>query len=129
MISFALLGLTACATVPDAEKTLSPYLNEFIGKDVQYVKQHINLQQLDFKSSNRPYSETDQQLTYRILRPINIPVPIPTATGLSGGSRPFAASSFNHSTANSYKMDLNCDIHFNLKDNKVVNWTYKGKAC
>ena len=125
MFSFCLLGLTACTTIPNTEKTLNPYLNEFIGKDVQHLKQNIDFRKFDFKSSNRAYSESDQQLTYQILRTLRVPVPMTSIQ--AGPDRPGPTTNF--SASNSYDVDVSCNIRFNVKDNKVVDWTYSGKAC
>lgn len=128
IMSLCILGLMACATRPDTEKTLMPYLNEFIGKDIQHVKQHMDLQQFNFNSTNQPYLESNQRLIYRILRPVRISAPIPITTAAIGsGMQP--STKVSHSLPNSYNVDFNCDIQFNLKDNNVVDWKYTGKAC
>lgn len=131
-IGFCLLGLAACTTTPDLKQSLTPYLDQFIGKNGEDVKQNIDLKGLNYQSTNKPISESSQNITYRVLRPIRIPIPTPTVIG-SGSSGGFGGISptttIHHSSSSSYDVNFNCDITFHLNNNIVTGWTYKGRAC
>lgn len=126
----ALFALSACTTTPDMQQTLAPYLDQFIGKSAQDVKRTLNFEPFNFQAAKQPFSESEQKITYRILRPIRIPIPTTSVIGsASGGFGPAPSTSIQTSSSTSYDVNFNCDIHFNLKEDKVINWTYSGKAC
>lgn len=130
LCSISILGLSACTTTPNMQQTLTPYLDQFIGKSANDVKSTLNFDRFNFQSSKRPFRESDQKITYRILRPMRIPIPTTSVIGsASGGLGPAPSTSIQTNSSTSYDVNFNCDIHFNLKEDKVINWTYSGKAC
>ena len=129
LISGCMLSLAACATYSNKEEMLSSYLDEFIGKSPTYLKQNINFNALNLQSSNQPIAESNQSITYRILRPVRLPLPSPTAIGSAGGGFTGPSMSMHTSSADAYDVNFNCDIKFHLEANKVIDWKYSGKAC
>lgn len=127
LISSIVFTLTACAHTPSPQASLPTYLDQFIGQSSENLQQNLNLQQFGFQSSKNPYSKSNQHLTYKIDRPMTIP--IPTFTGGLGGGSGTAPIVQHGSLTNTYNLDMPCYIVFQLENNVIRQWSYKGKAC
>ncbi|WP_425320884.1 hypothetical protein [Acinetobacter guerrae] len=122
---YAVIGLTlfiqACATHTQPKVNLQDYLQQFIGQSAQ----QINLKALGYQVLDQP-NMTKSQLTYTILRPMNIPTPMVSNVEVGGTAVPLQLG--NHS-ANSYDVNFNCKIIFNLNNQIAESIQYQGKAC
>lgn len=118
---------TACVHTPSPQISLPTYLDQFIGKTSTELKQNLDFQQFGFQSQKKPYVESNQHITYKIDRPMTIP--IPTFTGGLGGGSGTAPIVPHGSLTNTYNLDMPCYIVFQLENNIIRQWNYKGKAC
>ena len=124
VLCFALL-LQACATSSQPKVNLSEYLQQFIGQSAQNIRQNIDLKSLGYQTLDQP-SLLNNQLSYTILRPINIPTPMVSNVDIGGTAVPLQLS---NRSANSYDVNFNCKIIFNLKNQIAESIQYEGKAC
>ncbi|MCU4414374.1 hypothetical protein KTH71_10060 [Acinetobacter sp. WU_MDCI_Axc73] len=118
-ISFSLLS--ACTTTGWKSNNLNEYLQQFVGQTSQQVQQTINLKSLGYQTAQKPTLQSDQ-LTYTVIRSLNIPTP--TARSFDGMTIQTGASG-----ANSYNLNIQCNIVFLLKNNIVQSYQYQGRAC
>ncbi|WP_165443241.1 hypothetical protein [Acinetobacter ihumii] len=117
--------LQACTTPSQHKVSLSEYLQQFIGQSVQDIEQNINLKSLGYQTLERPRL-LNNQLSYTILRPMNIPTPMVTNVDIGGTAVPLQ---LGNSSANSYDVNFNCKIIFNLNNQIAESIHYEGKAC
>ena len=126
---YAVIGVTlfiqACATHTQPKVNLQDYLKQFIGQSAQQIQQNLDLKSLGYQVLDQP-SITEKQLTYTILRPMNIPTPMVSNVEVGGNAIPLQLG--NHS-ANSYDVNFNCKIIFNLNNQIAESIQYQGKAC
>ncbi len=68
-------------------------------------------------------------MQYRIHRPISVPIPMfePNYGASSGGASGMQPTL--HTSANSYEVDMTCNITFHLENHILISWEAKGKAC
>ncbi|MFW2000814.1 hypothetical protein [Acinetobacter ursingii] len=118
-ICFSLFS--ACTTTGWKSKDLNAYLQQFVGQSTQQVQQTINLKSMGYQTTQKPILTSDQ-LTYTVIRSLNIPTP--TARSFDGMTIQTGASG-----ANSYNLNIKCDIVFLLKNNVVQSYQYQGRAC
>lgn len=129
IIFFALL-LQGCATPKWQSIQLQDYLQPYIGQSAQNIQQNLNLNDLGFQTLKHPQMTTNT-LTYTVLRPINIPIPI--AESISG-SGPNMGGSVRLNSASSrqqsYDVNFYCHIIFELDQQQIArSIRYEGKAC
>lgn len=118
------LGCTTPTTIP--RQNFSDYLDSFVGQSAHQIQETINFEQFGFHTVSQPLINTTDKIVYRIERKISLP--LPTFTGSASGSTSTTYSN-NTSMANSYQVNLNCDIYFNLQENKIISWEEHGKGC
>ena len=81
---FYLIGifliLQGCATAGWQSVKLQDYLQPYIGQSADQIQKNLSLRTLGFQTLKQP-KKTEQTLTFTVLRPINIPVPITQVYG------------------------------------------------
>lgn len=129
--SICFLLLQACSSAPAQNHTvISPtkialpdYLDQYIGQDVSSIRRQLNLHKLGYETLGSPI-QTSNQLSYTIVRRIQIPTPMPTMRSDSSvGAIPIPTATPY------YDVQLKCQVHFLLKDNIAQSVQYQGKAC
>ena len=129
--SICFLLLQACSSAPAQNHTvisstkiaLPDYLEQYIGQDVSSIRRELDLRQLGYETLGAPI-QTPNQLSYTIVRRIQIPTPMPTMRSDSSvGAIPIPT----HTPF--YDVQLECQVHFLLKDNIAQSIQYRGKAC
>ena len=129
--SICFLLLQACSSSPVQQHTvvspakiaLPDYLEQYIGQDVSSIRRELNLRKLGYETLGAPI-QTPNQLSYTIARRIQIPTPMPTMRSDSSvGAIPIPT----HTPF--YDVQLECQVHFLLKDNIAQSIQYRGKAC
>jgi len=127
---FYLIGifliLQGCATAGLQSVKLPDYLQPYIGQSADQIQKNLSLRTLGFQTLKQP-KKTEQTLTFTVLRPINIPVPITQVYGGDiGGAR------LGSTTTSQYSYDVNfyCHIIFDLDQQQIARTIrYEGKAC
>lgn len=117
--------LQACATPTQPKINLHDYLQQFIGQSAQTIQQNIDLKSLGYQVADQPMLSEDK-LVYTILRPMNIPIPIVSNVDIGGSAVPLQ---LGNNSANSYDVNFNCKIIFNLKNQIAESIQFQGKAC
>jgi hypothetical protein len=118
--------LASCTTAPTSSAfERQRYLESFIGKSSETIQSQLNLSQLGYQNISAGKLSPDR-LTYRVARPISIPIPMADnpALGLGSGSAVPIPSS-----ANSYDVDLSCIIEFSLKNSIATDVRLTGRTC
>ena len=118
--------LASCTTTPTSSTyERERYLTSFIGKSSQTIQSQLNLSQLGYQNISAGKLSPDR-LTYRVARPISIPIPMADNPAMdlgSGAAVPIPSSS------NRYDIDLNCVIEFSLKNNIATDVRLTGRTC
>ncbi|MBP7880243.1 MAG: hypothetical protein KAZ75_02020 [Acinetobacter sp.] len=129
IIFFALL-LQGCATPGWQSVQLQDYLQPYIGQSADDIQNKINLNDLGFQTLKQP-KKTDRSLIFTVLRPINIPVPMPQSFGESGSGMGSSARIGAVQTGQqSYDVNFYCHIIFELDQQQIArSIRYEGKAC
>ena len=123
-----LSGLMACQTTqPTSYMQLDQYLGRFIGQSSDHIRSHIDFKALGYQVNATP-ENTDQRLSYTILRPINIPM-INGSTAVTINSNGVPVIRSEPSSAQSYDIHFNCTVVFQLKNHIAQSVQYFGKAC
>lgn len=125
LLSFIMIYLNGCASHLHQSVDLQEYLKGFLGKSSDSIQQDINLRSLGFQVTNTP-QKTPNQLIYTILRPLSIPIPMVSNVDMRGGSVPIQSGSLS---SNSYDLNFNCKVIFQLKNDIAESIQYEGKAC
>lgn len=110
-------------TVSTTKIALPDYLEQYIGQDVASIRRQLNLRELGYETLGSPI-QTPNQLSYTIVRRIQIPTPMPTMrTDSSLGAVAIPT------TTPFYDVQLECQVHFMLRNNIAQSIQYRGKAC
>lgn len=122
--------LQACTTPRWQSIQLQDYLQPYVGQSATAIQNSLNLNELGFQTLKHPQMTTNT-LTYTVLRPINIPIPI--AESISG-SGPNMGGSVRLNSAStrqqSYDVNFYCHIIFELDQQQIArSIRYEGKAC
>jgi len=117
--------LTACTTTYQAQPNLDTYLEQFIGQSAEQIKAKINLPALGYELKGSPV-QTTNQLSYTILRPLAVPIPSRLQSVGTGGAVIAPPTSLG---ANSYEIDMYCQISFILQNNIAKDVQYRGRSC
>lgn len=118
--------LSACAatsTVPSYER--HRYLESFIGKSSETIRTQLNLSQLGYQNIS-PAELHPDRLSYRVARPISIPLPMADNPAMGIGS---GAAVPIPSGTHSYDVELSCLIEFKLKNNIATDVQFTGRTC
>ena len=122
----SIIALAGCTTTPTSSAfERQRYLESFIGKSSATIQSQLNLSQLGYQNISPGLLRPDR-LTYRVARPISIPLPMADnpALGLGSGSAvPIPSGS------NGYDISLSCLIEFSLKDNIATDVRLTGRTC
>jgi len=117
--------LNGCATKPHQSVDLQEYLKGFLGKSSTTIQQELNLRSLGFQIAHVP-QKTSNQLIYTILRPLSIPIPMVSNVEMGGNPVPIQSGTLG---SNSYDVNFNCKVIFQLKNDIAESIQYEGKAC
>jgi len=120
-----MMNVNGCTSHPRQSIDLQGYLKSFLGKSSATIRQDINLRSLGFQVANAP-QKTPNQLIYTILRPLNIPIPMVTNVDMRGNSVAIQSGNLG---GNSYDVNFNCKVIFQLKNDIAESIQYEGKAC
>lgn len=122
----SIIALAGCTTAPTSSiAERERYLESFIGKSSQTIQSQLNLSKIGYQYAY-PAELSADYLSYRVARPISIPLPMADnpAMGLGGGS------AVPIPTGNSrYDVNLTCLIQFRLKDNIATAVRLTGRTC
>lgn len=123
----ALSALYGCAASPSMNAMQrEAYLQQFIGKSSDDIRAQLDLSRLSYQQLRAPELRGNA-LIYTAARAISIPVPMAQnpALGMGAGS----AVPVPGTAANSYDVNLSCQIRFQLEQNiaKAVHLT--GRTC
>ena len=121
------IPLTGCQTNAPRQMNLDEYLQQFIGSSRSEIQQNLDFKALGYQTSKNIQS-TPTELSYTILRPLNIPMAGANATI---GSNAMGAPVIRyHMTATpTYDINFSCKVTFKLKDGIAQSIQYLGKAC
>ena len=125
LLCLIIMNVSGCTSHPRQSVDLQEYLKSFLGKSSATIQQDINLRSLGFQVSSAP-QKTSNQLIYTILRPLNIPIPMVTNVDMRGNS---VAIQSGNLSGNSYDVNFNCKVIFQLKNDIAESIQYEGKAC
>ncbi|MFH3939431.1 hypothetical protein ACJBLD_02135 [Acinetobacter nosocomialis] len=125
LLSVMSIYLNGCATQPRQSVDLQEYLKGFLGKSSTTIQQELNLRGLGFQIAHVP-QKTSNQLIYTILRPLSIPIPMVINVEMGGNPVPIQSGTLG---SNSYDVNFNCKVIFQLKNDIAESIQYEGKAC
>ncbi|AIL74437.1 MULTISPECIES: hypothetical protein [Acinetobacter] len=125
LLSVMSIYLNGCATQPRQSVDLQEYLKGFLGKSSTTIQQELNLRGLGFQIAHVP-QKTSNQLIYTILRPLSIPIPMVSNVEMGGNPVPIQSGTLG---SNSYDVNFNCKVIFQLKNDIAESIQYEGKAC
>lgn len=125
LLCLIMMNVNGCASHPRQSVNLQEYLKGFLGKPAATIQQDLNLRSLGFQVLKTP-QKTQDQLIYTILRPINIPIPMVSNVDMRGNSVAIQSGNLG---GNSYDVNFNCKVIFQLKNNIAQSIQYEGKAC
>ncbi|WP_336165934.1 hypothetical protein [Acinetobacter sp. 161(2023)] len=125
LLCLVTMNMNGCTSHPRQSIDLQEYLKGFLGKSSTTIRQDINLRSLGFQVSSAP-QKTPNQLIYTILRPLNIPIPMVTNVDMRGNSVAIQSGNLG---GNSYDLNFNCKVIFQLKNEIAESIQYEGKAC
>ncbi|MDO7212724.1 hypothetical protein [Acinetobacter nosocomialis] len=125
LLSVMSIYLNGCATQPRQSVDLQEYLKGFLGKSSTTIQQELNLRGLGFQIAHVP-QKTSNQLIYTILRPLSIPIPMVSNVEMDGNPVPIQSGTLG---SNSYDVNFNCKVIFQLKNDIAESIQYEGKAC
>lgn len=126
ILFISVFSFSACQTTNEKSNiALKEQLNHFIGKDVAYIEEHLNLDQIGIKLNPNPIISS-QQAIYTFNRKVSIPIPSGHATLDSRGVMiPTQISS----VSDRYSNTLTCNIIFNLEHQIAQSVLLQGRAC
>lgn len=123
---FSAILLSACATTSTMTSyERHRYLASFIGQSSETIRTHLNLSHLGYQNIS-PAEIHPDRLSYRVARPVSIPLPMADnpAMGLgSGAAVPIPSGT------HSYDVELSCLIEFKLKNNIATDVQFTGRTC
>lgn len=121
------ISLAGCQTNSTRQMNLDEYLQQFIGSSSSEIQQNLDLKALGYQTSKNIQSSATE-LSYTILRPLNIPMAGANATI---GSNAMGAPMIRYDTTSTPTYDINfsCKVTFKLKDGIAQSIQYLGKAC
>ncbi|MBJ9721817.1 hypothetical protein I5515_08385 [Acinetobacter calcoaceticus] len=125
LLCLIIMNVNGCTSHPRQSIDLQEYLKSFLGKSSATIQQDINLRSLGFQVSHAS-QKTPDQLIYTILRPLNIPIPMVSNVDMRGNS---VAIQSGNLSGNSYDVNFNCKVIFQLKNDIAESIQYEGKAC
>ncbi|CAI3148810.1 hypothetical protein MWMV7_MWMV7_02537 [Acinetobacter calcoaceticus] len=125
LLCLIMMNVNGCTSHPHQSVNLQEYLKGFLGKPAATIQQDLNLRSLGFQVLKTP-QKTQDQLIYTILRPINIPIPMVSNVDMRGNSVAIQSGNLG---GNSYDVNFNCKVIFQLKNNIAQSIQYEGKAC
>ena len=125
LLCLIMMNVNGCTSHPRQSVNLQEYLKGFLGKPAATIQQDLNLRSLGFQVLKTP-QKTQDQLIYTILRPINIPIPMVSNVDMRGNSVAIQSGNLG---GNSYDVNFNCKVIFQLKNNIAESIQYEGKAC
>jgi len=125
LLCLIMMNVSGCTSHPRQSIDLQEYLKSFLGKSSAIIQQDLNLRSLGFQVLKTP-QKTQDQLIYTILRPINIPIPMVSNVDMRGNSVAIQSGNLG---GNSYDVNFNCKVIFQLKNNIAQSIQYEGKAC
>ncbi|MCU4425022.1 MULTISPECIES: hypothetical protein [Acinetobacter] len=125
LLCLIMMNVNGCTSHPHLSVNLQEYLKGFLGKPAATIQQDLNLRSLGFQVLKTP-QKTQDQLIYTILRPINIPIPMVSNVDMRGNSVAIQSGNLG---GNSYDVNFNCKVIFQLKNNIAQSIQYEGKAC
>jgi hypothetical protein len=125
LLCLIMMNVNGCTSHPRQSVNLQEYLKGFLGKPAATIQQDLNLRSLGFQVLKTP-QKTQDQLIYTILRPINIPIPMVSNVDMRGNSVAIQSGNLG---GNSYDVNFNCKVIFQLKNNIAQSIQYEGKAC
>lgn len=119
--------LYGCASSPTMNTMQrEAYLQQFIGQSSDQIRAQLNLSSLGYQQVNPPVLRANS-LTYIAARSISIPVPMAQnpAMGIGAGT----AVPIPSTAAQSYDVNLNCQISFILEHNIAKAVQMSGHTC
>ena len=120
-----LFSISACQSTSSPKIDRDVYLNQFLGKNTQYIRSRLDLKALGYQKMSQPIV-SERELTYVVQRPVAIPLPVAQFPVAGTGAVPVPMQT---SSANSYDYNLQCKITFHLKDNIAQDISYTGRTC
>lgn len=120
------LTLNACQVIHQQNKqSLALYLNQYVGQDINQLKQNFNLDAFDIQLKPNPII-TPERAIFSFDRMLSLPIP---AGNMVMDSRGVMIPVQIASADNNYKTKQPCNLIFVLKNNSVQSVSMKGKAC
>lgn len=121
------IPFAGCQTNTTRQVNLDEYLQQFIGLSSTEIQQNLDLKALGYQTAKNVQS-SPTELSYTILRPLNIPMAGGNATI---GSNAMGAPVIRYDTtaAPTYDINFSCKVTFKLKEGIAQSIQYSGKAC
>ena len=118
--------LTACTTTSTTTAMQrDAYLQQFIGQTSQSIQAKLDLNSIGYQQVLAPVAN-DQTLTYTVIRPVTIPVPMAqNPADIDAGHIPIQVTP----RAQSYDINLQCKIIYRLEHNIATSVHYTGHTC
>ncbi len=126
-LGVSLLLLHGCVSSPSMNAMQrEAYLQQFIGKSSEDIRAQLDLSRLGYQQLRAPELRGNA-LIYTAARAISIPVPMAQnpALGMGAGS----AVPVPGTAANSYDVNLSCQIRFQLEQNTAKAVHLTGRTC
>ena len=118
-----LYGCTTPSTTTAMQR--DAYLQQFIGQSSQTIQTKLNLSSIGYQQVLLPTVD-DQTLTYTVIRPITIPMPMAqNPADIDSGSVPIQIPP----SEQSYDVNLQCKIIYRLEHNIAKSVYYTGRTC
>jgi len=118
-----LYGCTTSAVTTAQQR--DAYLQQFIGQSSQQIQAKLDLSSIGYQQVLSP-SIDDQTLTYTVIRPITIPMPMAqNPADIDSGTVPIQIPP----RAQSYDVNLQCKIVYRLENNIAKSVYYTGRTC
>lgn len=118
------LSLSGCVTTPSSTRAeRDAYLAQFVGQSSQKIRQQLDLSLLGYEQVS-PAQISAQTLTYTVIRPISIAIPVAHAPATGPAHIPAPIG-----PANSYDVNLHCQIVFHLEQDIARSVHYSGRTC
>ena len=124
---FAMLCLLyGCTTSPTTSaQQRDAYLQQFIGQTSQNIQARLDLNSIGYQQVLAPVAN-DQTLTYTVMRPVSIPVPMAqNPADIDAGHTPVPVMP----RAQSYDVNLQCKLIYRLENNIAKSVHYTGHTC
>ena len=125
-MSFSVL-LAGCQTSATRQVNLDEYLQQFIGSSRSEIQQNLDFKALGYQTSKNIQS-TPTELSYTILRPLNIPMAGANAT-IGSNAMGAPVIRYDMTATPTYDINFSCKVTFKLKDDIAQSIQYLGKAC